>query len=77
MREIRSTGMPEAGFEETVRNLCDTSELGCPLKNDILVYRLKKFPFGIIYKIYKSELLIVAVAHHSRKPGYWEDRLHT
>jgi len=34
-----------------------------------------RFPYGIIYEIRDSEILIVAVMHHSRKPTYWADRL--
>jgi plasmid stabilization system protein ParE len=34
-----------------------------------------RFPFAIIYQITKNEIFIVAVAHLSRKPGYWEERL--
>lgn len=33
------------------------------------------FPFSLIYTIESDELLVVAVAHHSRRPGYWMDRL--
>lgn len=34
-----------------------------------------KFPYGIIYQIKKSGILIVAIAHMHRKPGYWNDRI--
>ena len=34
-----------------------------------------RFPYGIIHEIRDSEILIVAVTHHSRKPTYWADRL--
>jgi plasmid stabilization system protein ParE len=33
------------------------------------------FPFNVIYKIDAVELLIVAVSHHRRRPGYWESRI--
>jgi len=35
-------------------------------------YRLKRYPFQIIYRRVSDEnLLIVAVAHTSRRPSYW------
>ena len=34
-----------------------------------------KFPYAIIYQIRESEILVVAIAHLQRKPGYWENRL--
>ena len=33
------------------------------------------FPDGILYTIEPDHVLIVAVAHYSREPGYWRDRL--
>ncbi len=36
---------------------------------------LKKFPFGIWYRILDPVIEIVAVAHDRRRPGYWRDRL--
>lgn len=34
-----------------------------------------RFPYGIVYQILESEILIVAVAHMHRRPGYWLDRI--
>lgn len=33
------------------------------------------FPCNLIYLIEKDEIVIVAMAHQSRYPGYWMDRL--
>ena len=38
-------------------------------------YLLHRFPFHLIYLHLPDALWIVAVAHCSRKPGYWKDRL--
>ncbi|HUT54803.1 MAG TPA: type II toxin-antitoxin system RelE/ParE family toxin [bacterium] len=35
---------------------------------------LKRFPFGVIYKIKSDHLLILAVSDLRRLPGYWKDR---
>lgn len=35
---------------------------------------LKRFPYDIVILERPEELLVVAVAHHSRRPGYWRDR---
>jgi len=38
-------------------------------------YLLKRYPFQVIYrKASEEQLLIVAVAHTSRRPGYWSER---
>lgn len=35
-----------------------------------------RFPYGVIYSVdeQKSELLILAVMHLHRQPGYWSER---
>ena len=35
---------------------------------------LDRFPFSVIYRTRGSILLILAVAHHRRRPGYWKGR---
>ena len=35
---------------------------------------VKKFPFRIVYRWVDERVLIVAVAHAKRRPGYWRDR---
>ncbi len=37
--------------------------------------RVHRFPWGVIYQILESAILIVAVAHLHRDPGYWQDRV--
>jgi len=36
---------------------------------------INRFPFGIIYQVRDNEVLIVAIAHLHRKPGYWKNRI--
>ena len=38
-------------------------------------YLLRQFPFTLIYRERAANLQIIAVAHTSRKPGYWKHRL--
>jgi plasmid stabilization system protein ParE len=33
-----------------------------------------RFPFGVIYQITEKEIIIIAVMHLNKKPGYWEKR---
>ncbi len=34
-----------------------------------------RFPYSVIYRNTDFEITIYAIAHQSRKPGYWKDRL--
>ncbi len=38
-------------------------------------FRLQQFPFSLIYIHRPEHIWIVAVAHGSRRPGYWKQRL--
>ncbi len=33
------------------------------------------FPYGVLYTFEHDSILIIAVAHASRRPGYWQERL--
>jgi len=37
-------------------------------------YLLRRFPYSVVYRAKPEGILIVAIAHGSRKPGYWKDR---
>jgi plasmid stabilization system protein ParE len=36
--------------------------------------RVKRFPYVVVFEIRADEVLVVAIAHASRKPGYWQRR---
>jgi plasmid stabilization system protein ParE len=36
---------------------------------------LKDFPFSVFYLAQGGEIVVVAIAHHARRPGYWSGRL--
>ncbi|MCH7990393.1 MAG: type II toxin-antitoxin system RelE/ParE family toxin [Planctomycetes bacterium] len=42
---------------------------------DIRRSRLKKFPYRVIYELTPNDLRVLAIAHGSRQPGYWSERL--
>lgn len=35
---------------------------------------LKKFPYSVIYHVRPHEIVIIAIAHHRRRPAYWARR---
>lgn len=36
---------------------------------------VRRFPFGILYRIDPEEIVIIAIAHLHRKLGYWRKRI--
>jgi len=45
------------------------------LRRHIRRYRLRRFPYGLVYVELESDIVVVAVMHLHRKPDYWTDRL--
>ena len=35
---------------------------------------LGRFPFSVVYQLRDESLEVLAVAHHRRRPGYWQTR---
>ncbi|NBD95197.1 MAG: hypothetical protein GVY11_01815 [Gammaproteobacteria bacterium] len=35
---------------------------------------LRRFPYDVVVVERGDEMIVVAFAHHARKPGYWRDR---
>ena len=44
------------------------------IEDDIRRCLTHVFPHGILYTIEQDDVLILAVMHCSREPGYWKDR---
>ena len=36
---------------------------------------MTRFPYGVVYRIEDERVLVFAVAHVRRRPGYWRDRV--
>ncbi|MCU0836148.1 MAG: type II toxin-antitoxin system RelE/ParE family toxin [Chromatiaceae bacterium] len=62
-----------AGEEATARALAFPLA-GSPATANTRRVFLKDFPFAVVYRPEPSGITIIAVAHHSRRPGYWRVR---
>ena len=61
---------------ESAESSIERSPESCaPYLHDTRGYRFKKFPFVLAYIIREDQIFFVALAHTSRRPGYWRDRL--
>ncbi len=66
-------------FADSVRNV-ERQMVNFPLASPAVgrgqhSLRVPYFPYSLVYCPKESEILVVAVAHHSRRPGYWKKRL--
>lgn len=55
--------------------IAENPHIGSQVRPLIRRRALRRFPFYILYTIEEWGVLIVAVAHHRRAPGYWRDRV--
>lgn len=46
-----------------------------PLSATIRRCRLRRFPYGVVYTVESGDVLVLAIAHQHRKPGYWRSRV--
>ena len=46
-----------------------------PFSNNTRRCQVHRFPYGVIYQILDTEILIIAIANLHRKPDYWEERI--
>lgn len=48
---------------------------GRPIGNRMRRVLTNRFPYAVIYLEYREETVVVAIAHTSRRPGYWKNRM--
>ena len=76
--EGRSEGLGEDFLEEvqhTVESILAFPQSGPVISENLRRRILQRFPFGLLYAIEDERIVIVAVAHLKRRPGYWKGRV--
>ncbi len=43
-------------------------------RNGFRKINLKRFPYKIVFKISGDSIVVMALAHHKQRPGYWKNR---
>ena len=74
--EDQAVGLGERFLDEVegcVDLLLDRPHIGKRV-GDFRRFPLRKFPFTLIYALEDDDLIVVAVSHHRRRPGYWMGR---
>lgn len=68
-------------IDDTIENVRQYADSGTPLfeilSRTVRRRLVPKFPYQVIYYADDTDLVVVAIAHTSRKPNYWQSRLHT
>lgn len=61
-------------FDRSVGRLRRHPHIGPVWRKGARRLSMTRFPYSLIYTLSDDEILILAVAHHSRRPGYWRHR---
>jgi len=64
-----------ASVEAAVRRIADAPDRWVILEQDVRRCLTKVFPYAVLYTIEEDFVLVVAVMHCHRDPGYWRRRL--
>jgi plasmid stabilization system protein ParE len=66
-------------FAMEVRRLCrlivEFPSAGIELRPGVRRRILRRFPYAILYTFDNDEILVLAIAHQKRRPGYWHGRV--
>ena len=54
--------------------LCVTPGIGQRLDFRHRRFPLQRFPLALVFRVDGDRVVIVAVAHRRRRPGYWQER---
>jgi plasmid stabilization system protein ParE len=76
--DIRMSGLGRqfgAEVSRVIQLLLENPELGSRVDNHLRHFVLRRFPFSVIYAVTPAVLYVVAVAHGSREPGFWQLRV--
>lgn len=71
-------GLGREFADEVYRNLEQLAEnpgMGRVTAASTKTWQMRKFPYGIVYRISDDALIVVAISHHRQKPDYWLHRL--
>lgn len=76
--ESRSAGLGHRlidHVEQGVLAIAEAPRRWPAFAGEVRRYLLPPFPYGLLYSELSEQILVVAVMHLHRRPGYWKDRL--
>jgi len=61
--------------EETAGRIASSPDAGSPSGGGLRKRLVPGFPFSMFYTVLDDYVLILAIAHQHRRPGYWDRRV--
>ena len=75
--ELQAPGLGRRFLEEVLRveaSIVEHPRAGEAIRPGIRRRLLRKFHYALIYALEPEGPVVLALAHHSRRPGYWLER---
>jgi len=61
-------------IESTVQRIAEAPNRWRKIDGEIRRCLTHTFPYGVLYSVEADHVLVLAIMHHSREPGYWRSR---
>lgn len=58
-----------------IRKILETPERWRVIEGGVRRCRVRVFPYSVLYTVEPDYIMIVAIMHSKREPGYWQQRL--
>ena len=58
-----------------IRKILETPTRWRVLEGDLRLCLVRVFPYSVLYTLEQDYVLIIAIRHSKREPGYWRHRL--
>ena len=62
-------------IQHAIDSIRERPRLGAEIAHGFRRVLVRRFPFSVVYFIELEQIVVVAVAHQSRSPDYWKERL--
>jgi plasmid stabilization system protein ParE len=73
-RSPRAASRFEAEMERILGLIDASPEMFANYDDEHRFAVLRRFPYSVVYQTQSGQVYVVAVAHSSRSPGYWQGR---
>jgi plasmid stabilization system protein ParE len=61
-------------LDRAVEFIAERPEAASPYVSNTRRFLLRRFPFFVVYRVFRQRVQVVAVAHARRRPHYWLQR---
>jgi plasmid stabilization system protein ParE len=61
-------------IEDTVYRIRESPNRYIEIDHEVRKCMVRRFPYKLLYTVEQDFILILAIMHCSRKPGYWKNR---